>query len=519
MALQTDTATAVQVEAAQRLQTAAQTATQIEIAPGLRTVVQPETARALSAQAQIEVVPGPRNVPLVRPELAPDTRSTLGGRPWTIDLPGTGTNTPGQPETVPWEIDVSDPKDTGKLQPFDLDIPGPRDLTAQQSFTLPELGTAPAPFGKTNLEAAPSAEPDTRERVPDDDITTGDGITDEDLRLDGSITRVLKPDPEARRGLQARKVQQPIPDGAHPGRGESTPAGGRVPPPRGSRGGGLGRRPRRRKRRPRFSSTWAIPRSPRRIPPHHRQANTSPATSASWPAARRSPARRSTPCFLPRDAAEQHPEGQVEEAVFVTDLDTSETTVHRYRDKREAGESLEDQLERLSDEDRQVVPASAGAEEESRPDKTSNLERAQSILAAAGTGASTAAHTAAQHAGSLLGRGRAMVQAGRGHAGTSLERGRAIAQAANNYVDEHAPETKAALLERARQLTGGNQGGQRQPAKSLDKSLADLIRGQAAQSGAQKNAPKTARRRSSSRITDKDLRKAGRRGKVIIIRE
>ena len=37
---------------------------------------------------------------------------------------------------------------------------------------------------------------------------------------------------------------------------------------------------------------------------------------------------------------------------------------------------------------------------------------------------------------------------------TSLERGRVIAQAAGRQVDEHAPETKAALLEKAKQFTG-----------------------------------------------------------------
>ena len=59
------------------------------------------------------------------------------------------------------------------------------------------------------------------------------------------------------------------------------------------------------------------------------------------------------PVIPPKDAASQHPTGQVEEAVFVTDLDTGETTVHRYREPRQPGETLGDQLERVSEEERQ----------------------------------------------------------------------------------------------------------------------------------------------------------------------
>ena len=243
------------------------------------------------------------------------------------------------------------------------------------------------------------------------------------------------------------------------------------------------------------------------------------------------------PVLPARDAAEQHPEGQVEEAVFVTDLDTSETTVHRYREEREAGESLEDQLERLSEEDRQVAPVANAADEETRTVKASNLERAQAILAAAGAGAGAAAHTAAQGAGSALERGRALAQAGREHAGTAmdkgrtvaqagsqhagvaLERGRAVTQAANKYVDEHAPETKAALLERAQQITGrANQGkgGNTQP-QSFDKFMAGLIKSQGVPSGSQKNAPKNTNRRSGSRTTEKDLKKVGRGNRKIVV--
>ena len=199
------------------------------------------------------------------------------------------------------------------------------------------------------------------------------------------------------------------------------------------------------------------------------------------------------PTLPPRDAASQNPQGQVEEAVFVTDLDTGEKTVHRYREPRQEGESLEEQLDRVSEEERQVV-VDAG------PAERSKYERARAVVNAARAAGGATAGTAGRFSQS------------------SLERGRAIAQAAGRQVDEHAPETKAALLERTKRLTGGNKGGQSQP-KSLDARLAEVIKGQAAQSGAQKNAPKGGRRRSSSRITDKDLKKLGGRGKVIIIRE
>ena len=198
------------------------------------------------------------------------------------------------------------------------------------------------------------------------------------------------------------------------------------------------------------------------------------------------------PTLPPRDAASQHPQGQVEEAVFVTDLDTGEKTVHRYREPRQEGESLEGQLERVSEEERQVV-ADAG------PAERSKYERARALVNAARAASGATAATAGRFSQS------------------SLERGRAIAQAAGRQVDEHTPETKAALLERAKKLTSANKG-KSQP-KSLDARLAEVIKGQAAQSGSQKNAPKTARKRSSSRITDKDLKKLGGRGKVIIIRD
>ena len=201
------------------------------------------------------------------------------------------------------------------------------------------------------------------------------------------------------------------------------------------------------------------------------------------------------PVIPPKDAASQHPTGQVEEAVFVTDLDTGETTVHRYREPRQPGETLGDQLERVSEEERQVTAAA-------EPARGSKYDRARAVLDAARAAGGAGAQTAGRVARS------------------SLERGRAVSQASARYVDDHAPETKAALFECAKQFTGANKNksAQAQP-KSLDSRLAEVIKGQAAPSGAQKNAPKGGRRRSSSRITDKDLKKLGGRGKVIIIRE
>ena len=102
---QTDTATAAQVEAAQKLETAAQTTTQIEIAPGLRTVVQPEI-----------------DIP------------ATGGQPWEIDIADPRTTQPGEidipsPKPQPWEIDIPGPKTgtpAGQPQTWEIDLPGPR---------------------------------------------------------------------------------------------------------------------------------------------------------------------------------------------------------------------------------------------------------------------------------------------------------------------------------------------------------------------------------------------------------
>ena len=73
---------------------------------------------------------------------------------------------------------------------------------------------------------------------------------------------------------------------------------------------------------------------------------------------------------------------------------------------------------------------------------------------------------------------------------------------------------KAALLERAKQFTGGSKKGScdAEP-KSLDSRLAEVISSQASK----KNTTTTAHRRSGSGVKDKNLKKAGR-GRVIVIR-
>ena len=113
-----------------------------------RVIVDPQTGRAHLPDAEGRIITAPQTGTshLVNIGEGRDTNTTKTGQPWDVDIPG--------------------PKPTETLQPFDLDIPGPKDLTVQQTVTLPELGTAPAPFGQTGLERAPSAEADTRERVP-----------------------------------------------------------------------------------------------------------------------------------------------------------------------------------------------------------------------------------------------------------------------------------------------------------------------------------------------------------------
>lgn len=197
------------------------------------------------------------------------------------------------------------------------------------------------------------------------------------------------------------------------------------------------------------------------------------------------------PVLPPRDAAERHPDGQVEEAVFVTDLDTGETTVYRYRDPREPGESLEQQLERTAEEERRVSPPAA----ESAPE--GKYDRARRILAAA-----------AREAGGTAVR----------TAGTVAERSRAIREGAERAAETHAPETRAALQEKARTILRGAERERQQagPRPSLDSRLAQAIRGQAAQPAGQKKGGKSALKRSGRGLSDKDLLKPGGKRKVII---
>ena len=548
MAQQTDTATVGQVEAAQRLQTAAQTATQIEIAPGLRTVVQPEVVPSLHTDIQTEIADQPEVVPGPRTGTSELLWTRLSrGEPWEIDSSLRTEPLPGTPELpwtrrrtgTPWDLDIPSRGPSG--QPWDLDVPSPEFGTQTfpdfETLRLDKLREAPAPFGATGLGGAPDATPDTRAYTPTDiDIPQPGDIPPDDPFLPSKTTvRRTQETQEARRPLN-RRVEHPTPNDARPVEGNQPLREDEFPRQVAheevvldvDRGDGSVDRVLVDVGDPKVTAADPTP------PPAGEHIAGNQRITASGQNVH---GETVNPVLPARDAAEQHPEGQVEEAVFVTDLDTSETTVHRYREEREAGESLEDQLERLSEEDRQVAPVANTAEGESRPAKASNLERAQAILAAAGAGAGAAAHTAAQGAGGALERGRALAQAGREHAGTAmdkgrtvaqagsqhagaaLERGRAIAQAANKYVDEHAPETKAALLERAQQITrkaNQGKGGNAQP-QSLDKFMAGLIKSQGVPSGAQKNAPKNTKRRSSSRTTEKDLKKVGRGKRKIVV--
>lgn len=266
------------------------------------------------------------------------------------------------------------------------------------------------------------------------------------------------------------------------------------------------------------------------------------------------------PVLPPKDAAQQHPEGQVEESVFVTDVDTGETTVHRFREPRRAGESLEEQLERLSDEEIQVmaagsVPREAGPDQtEGMPDAVSQetppraltigkrirmtaerlnaeaRERAAGAAEGIAAGIKTSDQLAeAQHRmdnarqrmdaeeharrQALGPRGRAAEDARgkaarwRGSATATPERSAVYQKAAQDYASAeadiqrlkgHSPGGVAAAIGRAG-ATAHRVGSHLSPGMS---KLINTL----AQSGAQKNAPKTANRRSSG-VKDKDLKR------------
>ena len=173
------------------------------------------------------------------------------------------------------------------------------------------------------------------------------------------------------------------------------------------------------------------------------------------------------PMLPPRDAAAQHPEGQVEEAVFITDVDTGKTTVHRFREAREPGETLEGQLERVSEEQRPVTTTKADG----------NLSSSRDGAAPRTGGQAT----------------------------------------------RHAPTMQDALIDLAKGRRGGEARRRRREAASREFTPEQLARSRAIQKAAgidtsmaaQKNRPKSRRRRSGLR--EKDLKQPPR-GKIIIIR-
>ena len=198
------------------------------------------------------------------------------------------------------------------------------------------------------------------------------------------------------------------------------------------------------------------------------------------------------PSLPARDAAAANPSGQVEEAVFVTDTDTGETVVHRYREPGEPGESLEEQLERTAEEDRELAPEPQPAQ--------SKYERARTFLQGVRARTGTAAGAAARAGG------------------TALERGQALRAGAEAYVDRHAPETKKALLQRTQQFTGGKPGkAKAAPPKSLDTQLSELISGKMGQPAGQKKSAKSKTARRSSTRKERERQPRGKRQITVYI--
>ena len=471
-------------------------ATQPEEAKPVRTGgPQSETAEQTGLQSQVG--PQPEVVPTDRTGTDDETTTGTGEetQPGTGHLPDFGYGVVPDEETVPDDqINTGGQPDLETPNLYDAELATARQAQTGSLLDLQDATEATQRTGTQTPVVPVVEEPSVRERpgtvpAPEEPAPKP---KEEILLPVGDTMQRRTTEEETKRPRPRPRVEQPVPADAHPVEGKRPLQEGEYPrqvvheevvldvP---SAGGNVDRvlvdvsEPR----------VTAADRTP---PPAGEHVAGNQKITASGQTVY---GENVAPTLPPRDAASQHPQGQVEEAVFVTDLDTGEKTVHRYREPRQEGESLEEQLDRVSEEERRVV-VDAG------PAERSKYERARAVVNAARAAGGATASTAGRFSQS------------------SLERGRAIAQAAGRQVDEHAPETKAALLERTKRLTGGNKGGQSQP-KSLDARLAEVIKGQAAQSGAQKNAPKGGRRRSSSRITDKDLKKLGGRGKVIIIRE
>lgn len=261
---------------------------------------------------------------------------------------------------------------------------------------------------------------------------------------------------------------------------------------------------------------------------------------------------RVNPVLPPRDAAQQNPTGEVEEAVFVTDLDTGQKTVHRYREPREADESLDDQLERVAKEERGVAyeqpgggssPVQETAGEQTQASKPGIgrriRETAERVNAAAreraagglegvasGIESSDQLAEAQQRLADARGRMDAEEAARRqalGPRGRAVEdanakaaklRGQAPPEPTRSPAYRKAAQDYAAADEEMKRLKGQSPGGvasavgragatAHRAASRLSPGMSKLINS-LNQSGAQKNQPKTANRRSSG-TKDKDL--------------
>ena len=539
-----------------------ETLAQPEVAPGLLTGTQQQTGTA----AQIEVASGLRTEPYtgtpelpavdprtghpelpeirtdhlttVRPELPQVKIDPITGRP---ELPQTIirinplTGTPELPQLSPL---TSTPE-----LPWTEPRTGMPELPYASTLNLPDLRGAPAPFGATGLERAQDATPDERTHTPTD-IDIPEPRPDDPFLPPPGVPRIPPPQEEVIRRPLSRRVEQPVPPDAYPVEGGRPLREDEFPRHvvheevvlDVDRGDGSVDRVLVDVSDPKVTAADPTP------PPAGEHIAGNQRITASGKTVT---GENVNPVLPPRDAAQQHPEGQVEEAVFVTDLDTSETTVHRYREEREAGESLEDQLERLSEEDRQVV-ASGSVPQETPQKPRSGIgrrvrmtaerlnaearERAAGAAEGLAAGIESSDHLAEaqqrmddarqrmdaeEHARrqALGPRGRAAEDmraksAGlRGTAPTTPERSAAYQKAAKDYATAEAdiqrlkgesPGGVAAAIGRAGATA--HRAGSR-----LSPQFREMIN-TLAQSGAQKNASKTANRRSSG-VRDKDLRR------------
>ena len=521
---------ALSLETGRQTGQAAETAVQPEVAPATGTGTQTDTPQETSTLVQPEVVPDVGIDPLTgRPEL-PQTIiriDPLTGRP---ELPSVRPLT-GRPE-LPQLRGLTG---TPELPWIRLNTPTFPELTTAQ---LQALRNAPGPFGATGMERAPDATPDERQSGPGGP-PPGEGIPPPDNPLlEGPGIARKREEADEPRTIRGRRVEQSVPQDAHP-----VETG----------------RPLREDEYPRQvvheEVVLDVDRGDGSVDrvlvdvgdPKVTTADPTPPPAGEHIAGnQRIVASGQTvygesvnPVLPPRDAAEQHPEGQVEEAVFVTDLDTRETTVHRYREEREAGESLEGQLERLSEEDRQVVAAepaqqpkySVGQRIRMTAERLNAEARERAAGAAEGIASGIETSDQLAEAQQRLDNARQRMDAEESARRQALgPRGRAAEDARGKAASLRgtapaAPERSAAYQKAAKdhaaaeadiqRLKGESPGGvaaaigragatAHRAGSRLSPQFREVIN-TLAQSGAQKNAPKTANRRSSG-VKDKDLR-------------